>query len=95
MARRAHAALGRVDIQHMSRDEAKMADWQERSDGRIGNTAELRDEPVGHFRLIPRDAVTPSPRTRRSGPALCTVLVRPRDLLGVKQTLPRENLRLT
>jgi len=43
-----------VDIQHMSRDEAKMADRQERSDGRIGNTAELRDEPVGHFRLIPK-----------------------------------------
>jgi len=30
-----------------------MAEWQEKSEGRIGNTAELFDTPAGHFSRSP------------------------------------------
>jgi hypothetical protein len=30
-----------------------MVEWQEKSDGRIGNTAELFDAPVNHFSRSP------------------------------------------
>jgi hypothetical protein len=30
-----------------------MPGWQEKSEGRIGNTSELFDEPAGHFNRNP------------------------------------------
>jgi hypothetical protein len=32
----------------------KMPEWQEKSEGRIGNTAELFDAPIGHFSRSPK-----------------------------------------
>jgi hypothetical protein len=43
-----------------------MAEWQEKGDGRIGNTAEPFDTPVGHFSRNPKGRGSFGPWRRRS-----------------------------
>ena len=43
-----------------------MAEWQEKGDGRIGNTAEPFDAPVGHFSRNPKGRASFGPWRRRS-----------------------------
>jgi len=41
-----------------------MAEWQEKGDGRIGDTAETFADPVGHFSRNPTGRGSPKPRQR-------------------------------
>jgi hypothetical protein len=43
-----------------------MAEWQEKGAGRIGNTAEPFDAPVGHFSRNPKGRVSFAPWLRHS-----------------------------